>query len=85
MIDAEQKEKLLEISTGLEEFSGRLGLDAEETAEIESLAGQLKADLVTGGGEEATRLAGQIRAQLAGLEGNRLATGVVEQIDSIIG
>jgi hypothetical protein len=84
-MDAEKKEQLLDLATGLEEFAGRLGLGPTETAELEDLAGQLKADVALGGGQQAEELAGQLRAQLAGLEENELARGVVEQIDSILG
>jgi hypothetical protein len=83
-LDAESREQLLDLATGLEEFAGRLGLDPAETREAQTLAKQVKAQLATGGGEDAEDQARQLRALLAGID-NRLARGAVEQLDRILG
>ncbi len=83
-LNAEAREQLLDLATGLEEFAGRLGLGPAETEQAQALAKQIKAQLATGGGDDAEDRARQLRALLVGVD-SRLARGAVEQLDRILG
>ena len=82
-MNADAQQRLLELTIALEEFSERLGLPAPDTQQVEELAGQIKALILTAGGQGTEPLVAQLRAILASDRDSRLARGALAELDAL--